>query len=101
MEGMEGMEKKEARFAWMPTAMPGVGPLVAAKRKVMGDAHVNECIKRGLAGEAGWFFARQGAIAVGTPWADDPVMANFAAQSITSGQALVVMREPEVAHAAD
>ena len=97
MEGVEGMEKKEGRFAWMPDAMPGVAKLVAEKRRRWGDAHVTACIQRGLRGEPGWFFAREGAIAVGAPW-DEPVMANFAALNVTATQALVVMREPEIAN---
>lgn len=73
--------------------MPGVARLVAEKRRAYGAAHVKRCWARAMAGEAGWFFAREGAIAIGTPW-DDPVLANFAAANVTSTQALVVMREP-------
>jgi hypothetical protein len=80
------------RWDWLPTAMPGVSKLIGEKRRVLGDAHVNECWRRGMAGEPGWFFAREGAIAIGTPWADNPILADFAAASITSTQALVVLR---------
>jgi hypothetical protein len=80
------------RWDWLPTAMPGVSRLIGEKRRVLGDAHVNECWRRGMAGEPGWFFAREGAIAIGTPWADDPELANFAAASVTATQALVVLR---------
>ncbi len=94
------MEAKAARLALIRDAMPGVARNIADKRRTLGDAHVNECIKRGLAGEPGWFFAREGAIAIGTPW-DDPVLANFAALQITASQALVVLRDPVgVSHAA-
>lgn len=85
------MEAKAARLALIRDAMPGVQRLVAEKRRVMGDAWVTDCIRRGLAGEPGYFFAREGALAVGTPW-DDPVLANFAAANVTSTQALVVLR---------
>ena len=81
------------RYAWMRTAMPGVARLMADKRAELGDAHVTQCLMRGLAGERGWFFAREGPIAVGTPW-DDPLLANFAAANVTTGQALVVLRGP-------
>ena len=92
------MEPKAARLALIRDAMPGVARNIADKRRTLGDAHVTECIKRGLAGEPGWFFAREGAI--GTPW-DDPVLANFAAAQVTSTQALVILREPvEVQRAA-
>ena len=94
------MEPKAARLALIRDAMPGVARNIADKRRALGDAHVSECIKRGLAGEPGWFFAREGAIAIGTPW-DDPVLANFAAAQVTSTQALVILREPvEVQRAA-
>jgi hypothetical protein len=81
----------------MRTAMPGVARLMADKRAELGDAHVTECLMRSLAGEPGWFFAREGPIAVGTPW-DDAALANFAAAQVTSTQALVVLRK--VAHGA-
>lgn len=101
MEGMEGMEEKTApakpmqRFGWMAEAMPGVARQVAEKRRLWGDEHVTRCILRSFAGEPGWFFAREGPIAVGTPWDDDPVLRNFAALSVTRTQALVIMRRPD------
>lgn len=69
--------------------MPGVRRLVADKRKEMGDAHVAECQRRGLAGEPGWFFAREGTLAVGTPW---PEIADIAGWQISSTQVLVCLR---------
>ena len=82
----------------MPAEMPGVAALVREKRKLFGDAHVNECWRRGVVLlEPGWFFAREGALAVGTPWAD-PAMANFAAAQVSSTQALLLVAVPEVAH---
>ena len=88
---------KKDRWNWLPTAMPGVARLMAEKRKTFGDAWVAECWRRSIAGEAGWFFAREGALTVGTPFKDDPALANFAAASVTSTQALVVLRNPEQA----
>ena len=86
--------KDSGKFGWLPSAMPGVARLVAEKRRLLGDAHVAECWRRGVVElEPGWFFAREGAIAIGTPWGDDPALANFAALQVTSTQALVVMRE--------
>ena len=88
----KGKETAGKRWAWLPAAMPGVARLMKDKRGEVGDAHVNECWQRGVVnGEPGWFFAREGALAVGTPW-DDPVMANFAAQQVTASQALLVLR---------
>lgn len=82
--------------------MPGVARLVAERRARMGDAHVTECVRRGLAGEPGWFFAREGPIAVGTPWDDgEGVLRDFAAAHIAATQALVVMREPATGQSHD
>lgn len=90
------------RWAWLPTAMPGVARLMAQRRRELGDAHVAECWRRGvLQGEPGWFFAREGALAVGAPpdHTADPALANFAAAHVTSTQALLVLREPAREHA--
>lgn len=86
--------KKEAKkFDWLPAAMPGVARLVAEKRAALGDAHVRRCWAKGMAGEPGWFFAREGGIALGTPWEGDAVMANWAAAQISASQALLLIRE--------
>lgn len=81
-------------WSWLPAQMPGVARVMAERRKLCGDAHVNECWRRGvMQREPGWFFAREGALAVGTPW-DHPALANFAALQVTSTQALVMMKDP-------
>lgn len=55
-------------FDWLPAQMPRVAALMKTRRAQDGDAHVNECWKRGvLRGEPGWFFAHEGALSVGTP----------------------------------
>lgn len=89
------VDKKGAggRWDWVPVHMPGVYRQMQEHRRKLGDAHVNECWRRGVVErQAGWFFAREGPIALGVPWGDDPVMRDFAAASITSGQSLVVIR---------
>jgi hypothetical protein len=100
MEGVESMEDPAARKAMnqlIRQAMPKVAALVAEQRRRHGDAHVLECQRRGMRGEPGWFFAREGALAVGTPW-DDPMLANFAAAHVTSTQAVLVLRDPGESH---
>lgn len=88
----EGSKKKgKGRWEWLPGAMPGVARLMAEKRRALGDAHVAECWRRSMAGEPGWFFAREGAIAVGTPWAH-PDLANFAALQVTATQAMLIIK---------
>ena len=86
-------DKKANRYDWLPAHMPRVAKLVRERRAQLGDAHVNECWRRGvLQCEPGWFFAREGALTVGTPW-DEPVMANLSAASVTSSQAVLILRE--------
>lgn len=94
---MESPPDRKALAALIRQAMPKVAALVAEKRKQWGDAHVTLCQVKGLAGHPGWFFAREGPVAVGTPW-DDPELANFAAANVTTGQAVLVMRTPEAVH---
>lgn len=55
-------------WKWLPAAMPNVAAMVKEKRALYGDAHVDECWRRGVVlGEPGWFFAREGPLSVGTP----------------------------------
>lgn len=91
---MDEEGKSANRWGWLPEAMPNVARLIRERRQLLGAAHVNECWQRGvIQREPGWFFAREGALAVGTPW-DDPQLANFAALQVTSTQALLVLKEP-------
>ena len=97
------MDKKGStatnKWAWLPAVMPGVARLMAEKRAAFGDAHVNECWKRGVVRqEPGWFFAREGGVAVGVPWDD---LASLWADTSRTTQVLLCVREPEVADGAD
>lgn len=91
---MDKVEGSGAGWGWLPAVMPGVARLVKEKRATYGEAWVNECWKRSIAGEADWFFARQGAVAVGTPFMADPQCAAFGASAISGDQALVLIRVP-------
>jgi len=98
---MDKEERPKKSFDWLPSHMPGVAKLVRDKRALVGDAHMNECWQRGvLKMEPGWFFAREGALAVGTPW-DAPELANFAAANVTSTQALLMTRDKEADNGAN
>lgn len=58
-------------FGWLPAQMPRVAAMMKTRRAKDGDAHVNECWRRGVvAGEPGWFFAIEGGLAVGVPAAN-------------------------------
>lgn len=85
-------KEKQNRWSWLPTMMPGVQRLLAQERQKKGAPHVNECWRRGvLEREPGWFYVREGAIAVGTPWGD-PI------PDYTPNQVLVMVRDVEPAH---
>jgi hypothetical protein len=54
--------------AWLKTSMPRVSRLIEEQRKARGAEFVSHCWRRSLRGEPGWFYAREGALAIGTPW---------------------------------
>ena len=93
------MDSKAKRdWSWLPQQMPGVARLIAEKRKAMGADWVNTCWREGVTkGQPGWFYAAEGALAVGTPWADDPVITSLLTARITATQALLVIRPREPA----
>lgn len=97
----EGLGKSSNRWSWLPAQMPGVARLLREKRSLYGDAHVNECWKRGVIDrEPGWFFAMEGALAVGTP-DDDQRLAWFAGLTkLSQTSALLDLRRPEGGHGA-
>lgn len=65
---MEDPAVRKAQLALIRQAMPRVAVMVQDKRRQLGDDHVTVCQARGMAGEPGWFYAREGAIAVGRLW---------------------------------
>lgn len=91
--------KSKADWSWLPKHMPRVSRLIVEKKRTLGNAHVNECWKRGvLQLEPGWFFARERGLAVGMPWDDwVTVWADVAQRD----QVLLVLRNPEPGAAAD
>ncbi len=70
MEVAQQPEQRKAVMALIRQAMPRVAALVADLKLQHGEAWVAECQRRGLSGEPGWFYARDGAFSVGVPWAD-------------------------------
>jgi len=75
-------------------AMPKVAAMVREKRALWGDRHVTECVARGLAGERGWFFAREGSVAIGVPWGADADLLTLFEVHMATGGAFVLMKEP-------
>lgn len=53
----------------MQQHMPGVVALIKSRRLELGAAFMNRCWQRGVIQcEPGWFYAREGAVAVGVPF---------------------------------
>lgn len=96
------MDKKpdSNRWAWLPQQMPGVARLMAEKRRLLGNEHVALCWRRGVVEQQpGWFYASEGALAVGTPWAGDPLITQYLEARFTPTQVLLVLRPVEATHA--
>lgn len=80
--------------------MPGVAKLVRERRLQLGDAHVDECFRRGvIQGEPGWFFAREGTISIGVLEVGRDVP-EFELLHVTATQAMLVTRLLEAADGA-
>ncbi len=73
-------------------AMPGVWAQLGEYRRLYGDAHVSECIKRGMAGEPDWFYAFEAGRVVGTPFTADVVQRNVRLAVALGGRFAVVIR---------
>ncbi len=86
------MSQSKSKWAWLPEHMPGVAKLIAERRKEYGSAFVDECWRNGvLLRKPGWFFAREGALAVGTVW---PEVADVAGWEVTSTQCMLLTALP-------
>ena len=87
----------------MREAMPKVADLVQQRRLEMGTAHVNLCWRRGvLENQPGWFYAREGAIAVGTPFVGseiETVLQELGAWDALRGEPLLMLKSKEATHA--
>lgn len=91
---MEEGNRQKAAMAAVRAAMPRVQALVAERRKEFGDAWVTQCITRAMAGEPGWFFAKEGPLSFGTPWdLGEPAM-GMMLKPVTPDQALVFICRP-------
>ncbi|MCL4695493.1 MAG: hypothetical protein KJ023_00300 [Burkholderiaceae bacterium] len=89
-------EGSGSKWAWLPAFMPGVARLMAEKRRELGAEHVARCWEQGVVQqEPGWFYAREGAIAVGVPPLDDKGVARDEVPRYTRGQVLLWLRQAE------
>jgi hypothetical protein len=75
--------------------MPRVWEEIEGKRAQWGAEHVADCIRRGMAGQPGWFYAFERGHVVGTPFSNDLelcALVGFAAA--VGGRFVLVMRPP-------
>ena len=62
------MDRKKD-WSWFRQHMPQTAAMLAEYREGGEGAHIDECWQRGvLGGEPNWFYAREGPIALGTPF---------------------------------
>ncbi len=72
--------------------MPEVWKQLGEYRKLYGDAHVRQCIERGMAGEADWFYAFEAGHVVGTPFTASAVQQPMQLALAMGGKFAVVIR---------
>ena len=75
--------------------MPHVWQQLAEYRRSYGDEHVRQCIERGIAGEADWFFAFEAGHFVGTPFTSEAVQLHMRCVVALGGKFAVAIRPRE------
>jgi hypothetical protein len=82
--------------------MPSVWRKIGEYRQLWGKEHVAECIRRGMAGEPGWFYASEAGHVEGTPFTAEQVTTDLLKQAVALGHRYwVVMRPPAAKAPAD
>lgn len=95
-------EKKGRGYDWVRAAMPLLPARISELRAQHGDAHINECWRRGVVrGERGWFFARQGSVALGAPFDGVDGLADWAGMQLQPDQVIVLVRPAQTKGDAD
>lgn len=95
---MDKSKEKAAgsKWAWLPGFMPGVARLLSEKRRELGPAHVALCWELGVVKqEPGWFYAREGSLAVGVPPCDQRGVPVDDVPQYTKSQVLLWLRDPK------
>lgn len=75
--------------------MPNVAKRIDQYRTEWGREWVNECIKRGMRGEPGWFYAFEAGQVVGTPFTNDQATLELVQQAACLGSRFVVVMRPK------
>jgi hypothetical protein len=80
----------------LKVAMPLTASWIAMQRNCYGKAHVNQCIRKGMAGQPGWFHAWEAGHMLGTPALMDLPAAYVMSMSwMTGAPFIAAIREPE------
>ena len=79
------MNAPAPRYADLRGAMPRTAQWVQEQRALLGDAWVTQCVKRGMAGEPGWFYAVEAGHVVGAPFAWGDADAALISRSLVTG----------------
>jgi hypothetical protein len=80
----------------MRALMPKTAEYVARRRKEWGAGFVNECMRRAVAGEPGYFYAMEDGHVIGTPFAAGEPIAEDQRNAVLWGCTFAVfMRTPE------
>ncbi len=91
---MDRAEEARRDWRWLPAQMPGVGRLLAEKRRLWGNPHVDRCWRAGVERrQPGWFMAVEGALAVGVP-PDDGEMRRLIDMAYRLGQPFLLLKDP-------
>lgn len=77
--------------------MPLVADFIDRKRVEWGKTYVNDCLRKALAGEAGWFYAIEAGHTVGTPFpVGHPIDAEQRMAVLVQAKFAAFMRWPDV-----
>jgi hypothetical protein len=99
---MDKRAEVKADWSWMERLMPRVVAMLREHRRAGRGAHLDQCWKRGvLMREPGWLYAREGAVAVGTPFFGSDihdVLAKFQSWEDAKDAPLLILREEESAN---
>lgn len=74
--------------------MPNVTQQVDSLRIRWSADWVNNCIKRGMAGEAGWFYAIENGWVIGAPFTNDQVTDQLLRRGVALGQRFALVLRP-------
>ena len=65
--------------------MPETARWIDARRAEWGKAHVNDCIRRAMAKEPGWFYAMERGHGVGMPFPATHALSELQAHAVITG----------------